>query len=124
MGPGLSFVPGRRLSLALRTEVGAASRYFRALDFAPADVARQSRPPEDLDLQMMPAFAAARVQVVAETGAAVAEGKFKRLADGLVQSLDAALREGVRRSLRVYPGEEQRFVRVDVADAGDRLLVE
>src|SRR5437867_7073603 len=72
----------------------------------------------------MPAFPPARIEIVAEARAAVAKGEFERFANGFVQPLDTTPRQSVRRSLGTDPGDEQGLVGVDVADAGDCLLVE
>src|SRR6266508_2889835 len=112
------------LALAFGAEVGAASGDFDALDGRAADVAGQAGAPEDFDLELVPALAAAGVEVVAEAGAAVAEGDLESLADCGVESPDALSRKRVGGALRADAGEKERFVGVDVADAGYRGLVE
>src|SRR5438552_1797304 len=62
-------------ALALRAKVRTPSRHLFPPDFCAADVAGLPGPAEDLHLQLMPAFAPTRIEIVAEARAAVAQGK-------------------------------------------------
>jgi hypothetical protein len=66
--------------------VGAAPAYFRPLDFSAANIARLTRPAEDLHVELMLSFAAAAVHVVAKGGAAIIEGIAQDAADGAVEA--------------------------------------
>src|SRR5439155_17348494 len=72
-------------ALALRAKVRTPSRHLFPPDFCAADVAGLPGPAEDLHLQLMPAFAPTRIEIVAEARAAVAQGKLERLPDRLMQ---------------------------------------
>src|SRR5438552_11540928 len=111
-------------ALALRAKVRTPSRHLFPPDFCAADVAGLPGPAEDLHLQLMPAFAPTRIEIVAEARAAVAQGKLERLPDRLMQQLDAAPRQRVRSSLRADAGDKQRLIGIYVSDAGDGLLIE
>lgn len=70
------------------------------------------------------ARAAQGVDVVAERAAALGDGGVKHLTDALGERVPLAGVEVAGRGERMEPGEEERFVRVDVADAGEDGLVE
>jgi hypothetical protein len=66
--------------------VRAAPAYFDPLDFSAANIARLTRPAEDLHMELMSPLAAAAVYVVPKRGAAIVEGIAQDAADGAVES--------------------------------------
>ena len=71
--------------LALWAKVGAASTHLDALYRRAANIARLTRPAEDLHMELMPSFAASAVDIVAKGGAAILQGIAQDVADGAVE---------------------------------------
>ena len=74
-------------------------------------------------LLMVTGFARA-VAVVAEGRAAVCNAFAQDLPDSFCQAPALCCAQAARRAARVNPREEQGFVGVDVAEAGDAALIE
>ena len=93
------------------------------LDRRPADAARLAGALVDVQDLLEAAAPPRRVDEALDAGALVVDAGLKGLEEGRVQTLRLTRPDAPRRPQRVQAGAEQRFVRVDVADAGDPALV-
>ena len=110
--------------LAVGAEVRAPAAHFDASYLRAANIARLPRATKDLHPQLVRPLAAGGVDVVAEGGAAIAQGVVEDASDGAVESLHFRFGQRVGEPLRMDAGGEEGLVGVDVADAGDSALVE
>lgn len=110
--------------LAFGAPVGGASAYDCAADWGAALVAGGVGAAEDAHVVLLLALFAGGVGVVAEGCAAVGDAFFEDGADGVVECGALFGAEGAGGDFGVEAGEEQGFIGVDVADAGDAALVE
>jgi hypothetical protein len=65
-----------------------------------------------------------RIPVIAKCGPSCLDGGVENLSDGLGQSLPVLDREPTRQSRRADASQEERFIRIDVANTGQESLVQ
>src|ERR1700682_3885578 len=101
-----------------------ASREPDALDRFAAPAARFARSAISQELILILALQAGTADVIADAGDTLLDGPRQHGLDGVAPRASLSGR-GFRAELRgVQPGREQRFVRVDVTDAGHDGLIE
>src|SRR5262245_16379552 len=94
------------------------------LQRTPAREAGLARAPVDEQLLLLPAQLAPGVAIGLYGAAAVGDRDLQRLTQRLMQALRGPSADAARDPGRARTGAVQRLVRVDVAHAGDRLLVQ
>ena len=116
--------PSRLAPLTFRAEMRRSTRQYDPPDHRSAANARQSRSPIGAKLILKAAHQAGAADIVADRGAALFDGPRQHADDREAQSLRLLRRQTPARQTRRQLRFEQRFIRVDVADAGDETLIE
>src|SRR5215211_4898568 len=110
--------------LAERAEVRTALPNHDFLDRRAAARAGLALLIVHVEVLLVTAGLAIAVAIVAQCAAAVLDSLQQRQADTRVQPCDLVVVQAVALAQRVQLGVPKRFVGVDVADSGDRALVE
>ena len=111
-------------ALTAGAEVGAPPANDRARDHGPAGVAGLAVTAEDLDVHVLAAGVALRVDVIAEAGAAVLDAAFEHLAAGQVEASHRESRDLARRRVGPDVRLKQRLVHVDVPEPRHPPLIQ
>ena len=113
-----------RTALAFGTEVAAAAAHHDPADRAAAPATSLAGPLIDAQPGQEISGAALNVDVVAEAGALKLDRALQDLLHRPVQATGSLGGEPARLGQGMNPRFEERFVRVDVAETGEDLLVE
>ena len=104
--------------------MGAAAGDEDAADRRAADQARFARPEIDLVFQLEKALFSRCVHVIGDGRAAQCDRFAQHCLDGGAQSLQFCSGEAASLASRTNAGAKQAFIRINVADAMEKLLIQ
>ena len=112
------------LWLAVGAVVAAALGNADFVDDGAAALAGLAVPPIDIKMTLRIALRAVWLEIPANAGAFVLDAAMQRILNRLMQTFDVLICQLTGADCRVNAGLKQCLISVDVADAGDKALVE
>lgn len=110
--------------LAAGAVVAAALGNSDFVDDGAATLAGLAVPPVDIKMMLRIALCTIRLEIPADAGAFVLDAAMQRILNRLMQVFDVLVCQLTGADCRVNAGLKQSLVSIDIADAGDKALVE